>query len=147
MDERIPAEVSEYLASLTGDRGEATRAVFEVVARAMPPGYQLGIQWGMPGWVVPLERYPTTYNGQPLAYVSLAAQKNYSSLYLMCLYSGSDEDVAFRADWAAGGRKLNMGKSCLRFTRLDDVDLSLVAQTVAAHPVEDFIETYERARG
>ena len=144
--EDIPAEVSEYLASLDGDRGEATRTVFDTVAQAMPPGYRLGIQWGMPGWVVPLERYPYTYNGQPLAYVSIAAQKNYSSLYLMCLYSESDEDVAFRAAWAAGGRKLNMGKSCLRFTRLDDVDLDLVAESVAAHPVEDFIATYERSR-
>ena len=142
----IPAEVSEYLASLDGDRGEATRAVFEVVAGAMPSGYQLGIQWGMPGWVVPLKRYPGTYNGQPLAYVSIAAQKNYSSLYLMCLYAGTDDDVAFRTAWAAGGRKLNMGKSCLRFTRLDDVDLDLVAEVVAAHPVEEFIATYERSR-
>jgi len=142
----IPAEVSEYLASLDGNRGEATRVVFEAVAGAMPPGYQLGIQWGMPGWVVPLERYPHTYNGQPLAYVSIAAQKNYTSLYLMCLYAGSDDDAAFRAAWAAGGRKLNMGKSCLRFTRLDDVDLDLVAESVAAHPVEEFIATYERSR-
>jgi len=143
----IPAEVSEYLAGLEGARGDATRAVFDVVAKAMPRGYRLGIQWGMPGWVVPLERYPNTYNGQPLAYVSIAAQKKYTSLYLMCLYSDSTEDAEFRTAWAAGGRTLNMGKSCLRFTRLDDVDLDLVAQVVAAHPVDEFIDTYERVHG
>jgi hypothetical protein len=104
------------------------------------------MQWRMPGWVVPLERYPDTYNKQPLAYVSLAAQKNYNSLYLMAIYSDTDEERRFREAWARGGRTLDMGKSCLRFRTLAEVDLELIAETVAAFPVERFLETYERIR-
>jgi hypothetical protein len=96
--------------------------------------------------VVPLERYPNTYNQQPLAYVSLAAQKNYNSLYLMALYSFPEKDAAFRTAWAATGRTLNMGKSCVRFRTLADLDLDLIARTVASVFVEDFIANYERVR-
>ncbi len=95
---------------------------------------------------MPLERYPDTYNGQPLGYVALAAQKRHFSLYLMGLYSDSQQDRDFRARWTATGRKLDMGKSCLRFRRLDDLDLDLVAAVVAAMPVETFLATYERVR-
>jgi hypothetical protein len=120
--------------------------VFDTVASAMPAGYRLGVQWGMPGWVVPLETFPDTYNRQPLAYVSLGAQKNYTSLYLMALYSDSAEEQTFRRQWAAGGRKLDMGKSCVRFRSVADVDLPLVAKTVAAFPVDRFVSIYERVR-
>lgn len=142
----VPAGVSDYLAALDERRREIILPVFETVRGAMPDGYRLDMQWGMPGWTVPLETFPDTYNGQPLAYVSLGAQKNYNSLYLMALYSESDEDREFREAWATGGRRLDMGKSCLRFRTLDEVDLDLVAATVAAFPVERFIAVYERIR-
>jgi hypothetical protein len=100
----------------------------------------------MPGWVIPLDTYPNTYNKQPLAYVSLAANKNYNSLYLMALYSDSADNKEFRESWARGGRRLDMGKSCLRFKTLDDVDLPLIASTVAAFPVARYLAIYERIR-
>ncbi len=142
----MPQEVEAYFDALDSDRRAVVLPVFETVRAAMPEGYRLGMQWRMPGWVVPLERFPDTYNKQPLAYVSLAAQKNYNSLYLMAIYSDTDEDRRFRAAWADGGRKLDMGKSCLRFRTLSDVDLDVVAQTVAAFPVERFLAIYERIR-
>ncbi|MGH8970111.1 MAG: iron chaperone [Actinomycetes bacterium] len=138
--------VEEYIAGLSPERRDTVRAVRDVVAEAMPEGYRESVAWGMITWSVPLERYPETYNGQPLGYVALAAQKNHYSLYLMGLYSDGDEDKAFRERWRATGRPLDMGKSCLRFRTLEDLDIPLVADVVASTPVDDFLATYERVR-
>lgn len=143
---QVPVEVEDYIADLAPDKRAVLYPVFDTIRDAMPEGYALGMSWGMIGWVVPLETFPNTYNKQPLAYVSLAAQRNYHSLYLMALYSDPEADAAFRAEWAAAGLKLNMGKSCLRFKSLADLDLDIVARTVASVPVEKFIAIYERAR-
>ena len=143
----VPPEVEAYFAALDDEKRAVVLPVFETVRAAMPEGYRLGVQWRMPGWVVPLERFAESYNKRPLAYVSLAAQKNYNSLYLMAIYSDTDEDRRLRQAWARGGRTLDMGKSCLRFRTLADVDLDLVAETVAAFPVERFLAMYKRIRG
>jgi len=139
-----PTVVEEYLAALEGERGEATRTVFETVHAAMPVGYELGDFRGAPHWFVPFSRVPVTYNGQPLAYTTLIAQKNYTSLYLS-LHAMPERYEEFQRDWAARGLKLDMGKSCLRFRSLADVDLSLIAEAVAV-PVDEFVATYERSR-
>jgi hypothetical protein len=97
-------------------------------------------------WSVPLETFPETYNGQPLCYVSLAAQKRHNALYLMGLYSDSDEAREFRDRWTAGGRKLDMGKSCLRYRKAEDLEMDLIKETVAATPPEKLIALHERAR-
>jgi len=141
-----PATPQEYLAALEHHRGELLQKVHDLVTAAMPAGYAEALAFGMITWAVPLERYPTTYNKQPLSYVALAAQKRYNSLYLMAMYAGSALEEDFRRRWAAGGRTLDMGKSCLRFRRLDDLDLDLLAETVAATSVEDYIALYESAR-
>lgn len=142
--EHIPTEVASYFAGLDPAKRDTIYPVFEALVEAIPEGYQLGMHWGMPTWVVPLEIYPDTYNKQPLAFVGLAAQKNYNSLYLMFLYSDSEDEAAFRSDWAQTGRKLDMGKSCLRFRSLADLDLGLISRAVASVPVEQFLSTYER---
>jgi Domain of unknown function (DU1801) len=142
----VPDEVRAYLDGLPPERRAVIDPVFETVHAAMPDGYELGMGWGMPGWVVPLATYPDTYNGKPLAYASLAAQKNYNSLYLMALYSDSVEEAEFARRWRESGRTLDMGKSCLRFRRLEDVDLGILADTIAATPVEQFLATYQRIR-
>ena len=140
----VPAEVSEYLAAIEGERGDAVRAVFETVHTAMPEGYELGAFRGAPLWTIPLSTQPDTYNGEPLSYVALMAQKNYNSLYLMWLYSDPDEHAEFVKAWAESGLKLNMGKSCLRFKTLKDVDLDIIANTVAKTSVDHFLADYER---
>ena len=138
--------VEQYLTAVEGERGEAFRAVFDVVRAAMPAGYELSDYRGAPNWVVPLSTYPITYNTQPLAYTAMMAHKSYLSLYLNCLYADSDEEKAFRDAWAKTGLKLDLGKSCLRFRSLKDLDLGIIHDTVASVPVERFIEFYEASR-
>lgn len=122
------------------------RSVFETVHAAMPEGYVLSDFRGAPAWVIPLSTYPITYNSQPLNYVTLMAQKDYNSLYLMGLYSDPDAVAAFKRSWTEAGLKLDMGKACLRFRTLSDVDLSILADTVAAMPPARFIAIYERIK-
>ena len=142
----MKAVVEQYLNAVEGDRGEAFRTVFGVVQAAMPTGYELSDYRGAPNWVVPLSTYPITYNKQPLAYTAMMAHKSYLSLYLNCLYADSDEERAFRDAWAKTGLRLDLGKSCLRFRSLDDLDLGIIHDTVASVPVERFIEFYELSR-
>ena len=139
--------VDAYLAEFPTERREVLDAVRAVVASNLPEGFVESMTWGMPTYEVPLERYPDTYNKKPLAYVSFAAQKRHVAVYLMALYSDGTLDVDFRTRWAApSGRALDMGKSCVRFASLDDADLPLIGEAVAAMPVDQFISVYERAQ-
>ena len=140
------ATVDEYLAALPDDRRAQVEPVYRAVRDAMPQGFAETMAWGMITWSVPLETFPDTYNGQPLCYASLAAQKRHNALYLMGLYADSAEADEFRARWTADGTKLDMGKSCVRFRTLDEERRRLVADTVAATSPDDFIALHERAR-
>jgi Domain of unknown function (DU1801) len=122
-------------------------AVADVVRRNLPEGYQEGMQSGMMGWYVPLETFPDTYNGQPLALASLASQKNYMSLYLNNVYGDPQTEAWFRDRYAASGKKLNMGKSCVRFRHLDDLALDVIGETIARTDLESFLAQYMQARG
>jgi hypothetical protein len=138
--------VEAYLDELPPDRRAVVRAVRDAVRRRLPAGYVEGMSFGMIGWGVPLARYPDTYNGQPLAYAALAAQKGHYALYLMDAY----QDPA-RARWLAdafarAGKKLDMGESCLRFKSLDDLPLDVVGEFIAGRSVDAFIAQYEAVR-
>jgi hypothetical protein len=137
--------VEDYLAGLPADRRPVIEAVREVVLAHLPAGFEELVQYGMLSYVVPLERYPDTYNGQPLAVVSLADQKRYMSIYLMGVYGDEGTEAYLRAHWPPDLR-LDMGKSCVRFKRLDDLPLDLIGQVIARTSVDDFIRTYEQAR-
>jgi uncharacterized protein YdhG (YjbR/CyaY superfamily) len=137
----------EYIASLPEDRRHAVARVREVVRDNLPAGYDEGMQYGMIGWYVPLERLPDTYNGQPLALAGLASQKNYMSLYLNTVYGSRATEGWFRKRFAASGKKLDMGKSCVRFKRLEDLPLDLIAETIARADVETYLAGYNAARG
>lgn len=136
----------ELLASLPPDRREALSRVREVILANLPPGYVESMQYGMIGYNIPLERYPDTYNGQPLGYVALANQKRHMSLYLMGVYGSKEVERWFRQRYAESGKKLDMGKACLRFRRLDDLPLDLIGETIARTSVERYIAGYEAAR-
>ena len=151
------ATVDEYLASLSDDRRELVSVVRDVVRANVPVGVDERMQYGMIGWVVPHEVYPSGYHTdpeQPLPFAALASQKRYVSLYLMGLYCGCGSGVEdetpdarwFRAAWTATGRKLDMGRSCVRFRRLEDVPLEVVAEAVGRIPVQTYVERYERSR-
>ena len=136
--------VDEYLAELPEDRRRANSRVREVILANLQQGFEETMQYGMPSYIVPFERYPTTYNGQPLAVASLASQKNYMSLYLMSVYG--ERDQQFREEYERTGKRLDMGKSCVRFRSVDDLPLDLIARTIAATSADDFIRTYEASR-
>lgn len=138
------ATVEEYLAELPEDRRAAVSAVRDVILANLPDGYVEGIQWGMITYSVPLEVSGETYNGQPLGYVSLASQKNHLSLYLMGVYGERERE--FRAEFEATGRKPDMGKSCVRFKRVEDLPLDLVGREVARHSVDDYLAKVRAAR-
>ena len=138
--------VDEYIASLPADRREAVQAVRNVVRDNLPDGYREGMQFGMIGWYVPLERFPDTYNGQPLGLAGLASQKNYMSLYLNTVYGDPATERWFRARYAASGKKLNMGKSCVRFRNLEELPLDVIGETIARADVDRYIAGYEAVR-
>ena len=140
------ATVEEYLASLPEDRREAIDAVRAVVLERLPDGYEECMSFGMIAWVVPLSRYPDTYNKQPLALASLASQKRHLALYLNNVYSDPDTREWFTSAYATSGKRLDMGKSCVRFKRLDDLPLDLIGQAIARTSVDDFLAFYEAAR-
>lgn len=136
--------VDHYLADLPAERRQAIGAVRAVILAHLPPGYDEVMEYGMISYVVPLERYPHTYNGKPLGVAALASQKRHMSLYLMGI--SGERDARFREAYRATGKRLDMGKSCVRFRRLEDLPLDLVGEAIAASPVDDFIASYERSR-
>ena len=138
--------VQDYLDELPDDRRESMQTVRQVVLENLPDGYEEMMLYGMIGWAIPLEVYPETYNGHPLAYASLGNQKNYMSLYLMNVYGDQVTEEWFKERYAASGKKLNMGKSCVRFKRADDLPLDLIGEVISRTPSEDYIRYYEQSR-
>jgi hypothetical protein len=140
--------VEKYLAELPADRRAAIEAVRRVIRDNLDSGYQEGMQYGMISYFVPHARYPAGYHcdpQQPLCFVGLASQKNHMSLYMMCQYVHSKNEKSFRAAWAKTGKKLDMGKSCIRFKRVGDLALDLIGEAVRATPVDKHVEFYEAA--
>ena len=128
------------------DRRAAISAVRQVVLENLPQGYEEMMQFGMIGYVIPLERYPVTYNGQALQYAALASQKNYMSLYLRNVYSDEAVEIWFVDRYKDSGKRLDMGKACVRFKSLQDLPIDLVGEVIALTPVDRFIERYEMSR-
>ena len=137
----------EYLDSLPEDRRAAVAAVRRVVLENLPDGFEEGMQYGMIGYYIPLERFPDTYNGQPLGLAALANQKQHMALYLNNVYGDRTTESRFRERWAATGKKLDMGKSCVRFRRLEDLPLDVIGRTIAEESVEGYLARYAAARG
>ena len=138
--------VEEYIAQIPADRQETFRKLRELILANLPAGYEEGILYGMPGYYIPLSRYPDTYNGQPIGIAALASQKNYLSLYLTGVYDDTNTESWFKKSYEATGKKLNMGKSCVRFKKLDDLPLDVIAQAVARITPAELIAIYEKTR-
>jgi broad specificity phosphatase PhoE len=134
------------LAELPPERRAVVGAVRDLVRAALPDGYEERVSGRMLEYVVPLARYPTTYNGQPLAYVALAAQKHHYALYLVGAYADPARAAALRDGFARAGKKLDMGKSCVRFKRVDDLAVDAVREAVAALTPDAFIALHEASR-
>lgn len=140
------ATVDEYLAELPEDRRAVISAVRDFIREHLPEGYREIIDFGMIYYVIPLERFPKTYNGRPLGYVGLASQKNACSLHLVPLYMDPTGEARFREAFARAGKRLDMGKGCVRFKKVGDLALDAVAEVVAGITPEKFIALYESRR-
>ena len=144
--------VSDYLASLPDDRRKAIETVRSVILANLDKDYEEGMQYGMIGYYVPHRIYPAGYHvdaKQPLPFAALASQKNHMAVYVMGLYAGSDNKLArwFSEAWTKSGKKLDMGKSCIRFKKVDDLALDVLGEVIHRMPAKKYIEVYERARG
>lgn len=138
--------VAQYLARLAPDRRAAIAKVRAVVNARLPRGYEETIQSGMISWVVPAGKLSHTYNGQPLPLASLASQKRHMALYLMCVYGDPAAEKALRARFAAAGKKLDMGKSCVRFSDVEQLALDAIGDAIAGAPIDAYVAQYERNR-
>jgi hypothetical protein len=138
--------VEQYLAELPADRRSAIEAVRKVLRKNLDKQYQEGMQYGMIGYYVPHSVYPAGYHcdpKQPLPFVCLGSQKNYMSLHLACVYSDSAQYKWFQKAWAETGKKLDMGKACVRFKKVDDLALDVVGEVIRRNPVKAYIKMYE----
>ena len=140
------ATVDEYLEELSPEKRDVVSRVREVVLENLPEGYVESMNWGMISYEIPLATYPETYNGQPLSYMALAAQKRHYALYMMHVYQNPELDAKVRGAYKKIGKRLDMGKSCLRFRRLDDLPMEVIAELVASTPPEHMIAMYEASR-
>ncbi len=141
--------VAQYLAALPADRRAALSTVRKMINENLPDGYEEGIQYGMIGWYVPLSLYPAGYGGNPkvpLPLVALASQKSGMVLHFLSFYGHPTLSSWFVDEYKKSGKKLDMGKGCVRFKKLDDLALDVVGRTVARVPAEEHIANYRAAR-
>lgn len=137
--------VAEYLADLPADRRAVLETVRQTMLANLPAGYEEAMNWGMITYQVPLARYPDTYNGQPLAYAGLASQKNHMAVYLIAIYGDDEARQKFEAAYRATGKRYDVGKSCVRFRKLDDLPLALIGESIASLSVDEFVARVEKA--
>lgn len=140
--------VAEYLALLPPDRRASIEAVRRVILDNLDKDFEEGMLYGMIGYYVPHRVYPAGYHcdpRQPLMFAALASQKNYLSLYLMCVYGDAAQLKSFQNGWKKSGKKLDMGKPCVRFKSADDLPLDVVGQTIRRVSAAKYIEHCERA--
>lgn len=140
--------VKEYLAALPPERRDALEAVRAVIRRNLDSDYEEGMQYGMIGYYVPHRVFPPGYHcdpKQPLPFAGLAAQKNHLAVYLMAVYGDSEKQEWLRQEWTGAGKKLDMGKSCIRFKRVEDLALDVIGEAIRRVPAKKFIEMYEKS--
>jgi hypothetical protein len=149
-----PTTVAAYLASLTPEKRAVIEEARALVDRHIPKGYAEFMNWGVINWGIPLEQFSNTHNGQPLCYVALGAKKSYNTLHLMGAYDTSNGKYTtpFSANllvdaFKKAGKRLDMGKCCLHFKELDDLELTSVAKVIGMSTPKEYIAYYKRVRG
>ena len=149
-----PTTVAAYLASLAPEKRTVIEEARAFVHGHIPKGYAEFMNWGVINWGIPLEHFSDTHNGQPLSYVGLGAQKSYNSLYLMGVHDSSSGEYTppfpqkLLADaFKKAGKRLDMGKCCLHFKTLDDLELGSVAKVIAMSTPQEYIAYYKRMKG
>jgi len=138
--------IEQYLAELPEDRREAIQTVRQTILKNLPKGYEEGMHYGTIAYFIPHSVYPPGYHcdpKQPLPFAGLASQKHHIAIYLMCIYNDSEHETWFRKAWTDTGKKLNMGKSCVRFKKIEDVPLKVIGQAIKRVSAKKFIDHYE----
>ena len=138
--------VAEYLAQLPDDRRTAIAAVRQHILRHLPNGYEETMSAGFIAYVIPLSRLPKTYNKQPLWYAALASEKSYCSLHLMRAYGDPQQTAMLKEGFARAGKKLDMGKACVHFKGVADLELDVIGTLLASTTPDEFIAIYEKGR-
>jgi len=139
------ATPAAYLAELDPDRAAELRPVYDAIKQALPDGYDERMASGMITWEVPIILSGPTYNGQPLMFAALAAQKRHNALHLMCVYACDERRAQLRQGFADAGKKLDMGKSCIRFKRSGDLALNVIAQMIGSIPPDRYVASVNAA--
>lgn len=143
----ISNSLEDYLSKIPEERQEPFKKLFDAVNDNLPKGFEEATNYGMLGWVVPLKTYPAGYHctpGAPLPFINLASQKNFIALYHMGLYSRPELLDWFVAEYPKHSKKkLDMGKSCVRFKKPEDIPFELIAELSKKMTVEDWIGIYE----
>ena len=145
---QIPANsIEEYLSNVPDERKDAFKKLYKTVSENLPKGFQEGLSYGMIGWSVPLETYPDGYHctsNTPLPFINLASQKNFIALYHMGIYAKPELLNWFVTDFPKHSKKkLDMGKSCIRFKKPEDIPFELIAELVKKMSSEEWISLYE----
>ncbi|MEZ6036486.1 MAG: DUF1801 domain-containing protein [Planctomycetota bacterium] len=140
------ATVAQYLAELPHDRREALETIRQVILANVDGDIEEGMAYGMITYSVPHRVFPAGYHCDPrqaLPYAMLAAQKNHLAIYMMGLYIDVDDGRWFEKAWKATGKKLDIGKSCVRFKRVDDVPLEVLAEALRRMPSRRYVAAYQ----
>ena len=138
--------IQQYLDELPEDRKKQIEKVREVILVHLPKGYKEVMNWGMICYEVPLSVHPDTYNKKPLLYAALASQKNHMAVYLSGVYASEELKNEFIKDYLASGKKPDMGKSCVRFRKIENLPLDVIGKAVAQFELPEFVEMYQNAR-
>ena len=138
--------IEEYLDSLPSERGEVLQTVRNTILKNLPDGYEEAFNWGMITNQVPLKVYPETYNKQPLMYAALAAQKNHTAVYLMGIYTDPERQKDFEKAYRVTGKRYDVGKSCVRFRKLDDLPLDVLGEAIASIEMSEFVDLVKSAQ-
>jgi hypothetical protein len=139
------ATVKDYLASLPADRRAGVEAIRKVILKNLDKDYEECMLYGMIGYVVPHRVWPTGYHcdpKKPLMMGALSSQKNCLTVYLMSVYSDKAERAWFQSAWAKTGKKLNMGGCCIRFKKLEDAALDVIAEAIRRTPAKAYVDNY-----
>ncbi len=139
--------VDEYLSTLPDERGEIITALRKEIKKNLPKGFEETMQYGMISYVVPHKLYPAGYHANPkdaLPFISIASQKNHIAVYHMAVYEGVLHDW-FLKEWKKySNKKLDMGKSCIRFKKPDDIPVKLFGALASKVKPTEWIEMYEK---
>lgn len=146
---QIPAtSFDDYVSKIPEERQEAFKQLIHTISTNLPPGFSEGISYGMIGWDVPLSTYPDGYHctpGSPLPFLGLASQKNFVALYHMGIYADNELHDWFIGEYPKySKRKLDMGKSCIRFKKVEDIPFELIAELSTKMTVDRWIDLYEK---